>query len=208
MQKRSVSKPETRNGGGQNLVESLAIMAKQGDRTAFDRLVNHFWEDMVRMTYYRTQSSMEAEDLAQEIFIKAFSSLKSLKNPASFKPWLYRIAVNKVNDFHRKQKLMRIFRPSAGDEAGGLPEEARDQTASALDRVMREEFWGQVKEFCNSLAPKEREVFTLRFMDQLTIAEIAGALGRSQSAVKTHLYRAVAKFQKKPSLLSAIRGAS
>ena len=189
-------------------VGKLAARAQGGDHTAFDRLVNHFWSDIVRLVYYRTQSSMDAEDLAQEIFLKAFRSIGSLRQPERFKPWLFRIAVNKVKDHHRKRRLRSIFTSLEGPGDEPSPEPADRRSPSPLDQAARRQFWRLVGDFCAGLPRREREVFTLRFLDQLTIGEIAQVLGRSQSAVKTHLYRAVAKFQKKPALTSAIRGLS
>ncbi len=189
-------------------VEALASRARGGDRMAFDRLINHFWSDIVRLAYYRTGSAPDAEDLAQEIFLKAFRSIKSLRDPKRFKPWLYRIAVNKVKDHHRRQRLRSILASPSGQEDEPRPEPADLESPSPLDLAARRQFWRLVGDFCAGLPRREREVFTLRFLDQLTISEIAQVLGRSQSAVKTHLYRAVSKFQNQPALTSAIRGLS
>jgi len=207
-----VSPPESNSRADHDLspeaVEDLAGRAQAGDRMAFDGLVNIFWSDIVRLAYYRTGSAQDAEDLAQEIFLKAFRSIKSLRQPAHFKPWLYRIAVNKVTDHHRKRRLRSIFTSLDGPEGDSIPEPPDLESPSPLDQAARRQFWRLVDDFCASLPRREREVFTLRFMDQLTIGEIAQVLRRSQSAVKTHLYRAVAKFQKKPALINAIRGLS
>ncbi len=189
-------------------VEELAARAQGGRRRAFDELVNHFWNDIVRLAYYRTGSAMEAEDLAQEIFFKAFRSLGSLRDPKRFKPWLYRIAVNKIKDHHRKVRLRAIFTSASGSKDEPAPEPADLESPSPLDQAARRQFWRLVGDFCSGLPRRQREVFILRFLDQLTIGEIAQVLGRSPSAVKTHLYRAVAKFQNQPALTSAIRGLS
>jgi len=61
--------------------------------------------------------------------------------------------------------------------------------------LLRREFWDRLKKFAGGLSRWEREIFFLRFLDQLTIREIAEALQKSESAVKTHLYRAVNKFK-------------
>ena len=65
----------------------------------------------------------------------------------------------------------------------------------ALDNLMAEDFWKQVELFLNKLSRMEKEVFSLRFMDHLSIKEISQALGKSESTIKTHLYRSIGKFK-------------
>jgi len=72
--------------------------------------------------------------------------------------------------------------------------------------VIKKEFWREVESFMRRLSKLEREVFQLRFMDHLGIAEISVVLGRGESTVKTHLYRAVKKFQTEEHLIGLIRG--
>lgn len=180
--------------------------ARAGDRQAFGELIQTFQEDIFRMVYYRTGSDMDAEDLTQEIFIKAFDRLAGLKDPALFRPWLYRIAVNRVNDHHRRKRL-RAFFTSGTDADVSEREDLRQEGVDALDHVMKKEFWRQVEMFMQRLSHQEREVFQLRFMDHLGIAEISAVLGKNESTIKTHLYRAVRKFQGESPLLELIRGA-
>ena len=176
-------------------VTSLARRAKDGDRGAFDQLVELFQEPIFRMVYYRTGSNMDAEDLTQDIFMKAFRSLHTLKDKTRFRSWLFTIAVNRVRDFHKKKRFLVFF-----DREG----EMKDPDASHMEinddskevtHMMRREFWDHVRNFADKLSRWEREVFLLRFLDDLTIREIAQALSKSESAVKTHLYRAIKKFK-------------
>lgn len=183
----------------------LAKRAADGDRAAFDRLVDLFWEDIFRMVYYRTFSRLDAEDLTQDIFMRAYSNIGGLRKFDRFRPWLFSIAVNMVRDFHRKNRLLSIFRVSDRLEEPDLPETQTQDRPSPLDLVLKQEFWKRVREFSDSLPRLEREVFLLRFMDHLTINEIAAALKKNENTVKTHLYRAVNKFRKKPGLTGFLR---
>ena len=70
----------------------------------------------------------------------------------------------------------------------------------------RKQFWQAVKRFAKGLAPGEREVFMLRFLDQQTIREIAAILKKSESAVKTHLYRSLKKFKENDALIAILEG--
>ena len=175
--------------------------ATDGNRFALEQLADLFQEDIFRMVYYRTQSAMDAEDITQEIFIQAFSNLSGLKSADRFKSWLFTIAVNKVRDYHRKRRLQKFLGPFSDDKEKSI--QANPETPEnpdALDNLIRQDFWKQVKSLLDRLPRMEREVFTLRFMDHLSIKEISRILKKGESTVKTHLYRALKKFKKEPSM--------
>lgn len=163
---------------------------------AFEGLIQRFQGEIFRMVYYRLLSRMDAEDVTQEVFMNAYRGVKSLKDPEVFKPWLYRIAINAVNDHFRRKRLRSIFTlfSREGDEDRiPSPDQGRD-------RLEEKEFWGLLGSFLSKLSKAEQEVFRLRFLDGLGIREIAEVLGKNQSTVKTHLYRAVEKFRREKGL--------
>jgi RNA polymerase sigma-70 factor (ECF subfamily) len=143
------------------------------------------------MVYARVQSRTDAEDLVQDVFLKAYGSLSALRAPELFKAWLYRIAVNKVKDFRRRQKFAFLF--SFTEE--GKEQDHPDMGPDSYDQLVGKQFWTRFNEFLGKLPRLQQEVFRLRFLDHLSIAEIALTLERSESAVKTHLYRAIVKFK-------------
>jgi RNA polymerase sigma-70 factor (ECF subfamily) len=179
---------------------ALAAAARNGDRFAFSRLADRYHERIYKMIFYRTRSDMEAEDIAQEVFLQAFRSIGRLKDTDRFEAWLYRIAMNRVTDYHRKKKFRSLFSPLTDwdREDAGNPTTAPDQ--APVERLVRAEFWAQVRELLDRLSRMEREVFLLRFFDELGIKDISQVLQKSESTVKTHLYRAIAKFQSASSL--------
>jgi RNA polymerase sigma-70 factor (ECF subfamily) len=172
----------------------------EGNRAALHELVEAFHGEIFRMVYYRTRSIMDAEDLTQDIFLVAMRNLSKLREPSRFRAWLYSIAVNRVRDHFRKRKLWSIFRSPLEDEGGKVEDEQPDPGPGPLDRLIHREFWQMVESFSHKLSFWEREIFFLRFLDQLNIREISEAVSKSESAVKTHLYRAVRKFQNDDSL--------
>lgn len=113
-----------------------------------------------------------------------------------FKPWLYRIALNATNDHFRKKRLRSIFTLFTGDHEEGRASE--DDHASG--RLEKKEFWTRLTGFLSRLSAAEKEVFRLKYLDELGIREIAEVLGKNESTVKTHLYRAVEKFRKEKEL--------
>jgi RNA polymerase sigma-70 factor (ECF subfamily) len=175
----------------------LVVKARDGDRVAFNRLVDRFQPEILRMVYYRVRPHAEAEDLTQDIFMKAFRNVGHLREPDRFKSWLYRIAVNRVRDFHRRQRLRSLFSSDSEFNEAVLPGKGDEQDdPEALSQVLKAEFWHQINLILRKLSRMEKEVFMLRFFDHLSISEIAGALKKSESTIKTHLYRALAKFKK------------
>jgi RNA polymerase sigma-70 factor (ECF subfamily) len=174
-------------------VGELVQKAIAGDRLAFHRLVDQFQMEIYRMIYYRTRSKMDAEDLTQDVFTKAFKHIGRLKAPEVFRSWLYRIAVNRVRDYYRRKKYQSLFGWIAIDDEGFNASEEMAVGPEAEEGVSRQDFWRQVTQMLNSLPRMEREVFTLRFLDQLTILEISKILKKNESTVKTHLYRALKK---------------
>lgn len=186
---------------------ALAQKAGQGNRAAFDKLVDLYWPEIYRMVFYRAQNYMDAEDLAQEVFLRAYASLDRLQQPESFRSWLFSIAINLTRDFQRRGRGLGFFRSLNDSNGGSAPEPADQEAESALTGVLKQEFWREVQAFIKELPAKEREVFTLRFLDQLSIKEIAQVLQRAEGSIKCHLFRAVAKLRRRKSLLELMRGA-
>ncbi len=186
---------------GKSRISSLALAAKEGSRGAFDQLAVLFHEKIFRMVYYRTRSQMDAEDLTQEIFMRAFLNLPKLKNLDQFQAWLFKIGVNRVKDYYRKKRVQSIFKALTSKDKSDLSQwepfdDRENENPEALDYLIKQDFWKQIGLFLDLLSQMEKEVFLLRFMDQLTIREITKVLGKNENTVKTHLYRALGKFKK------------
>ena len=202
-----ISEAEKKGRAGQNRGPDPALVSKAmgGDRQALEDLVKMHWGNIYRMMYYRTFSRPDAEDLTQEVFLRAFTRLGQLKDGDAFRPWLYRIAVNLARDHGRKKILRSIMGRLSTEEPLDNQESETQTTPSNLDILLRKEFWDQVRRFTQSLPRRQREVFLLRFMDHLTVRETAQVLNKSESTVKTHLYRAIARFQQQPDLIQLLR---
>ncbi|MEW5736490.1 MAG: RNA polymerase sigma factor [Thermodesulfobacteriota bacterium] len=182
-------------------VAALARRAGEKNPRAFEELCGMFSARVFRMVYFRVRSKMDAEDLTQEIFMAAFRSMDRLKDPEKFAPWLFSIAKNKVADHLRKKKITSLFflnraREDEAPEEDNAPAEGQD----ALEEVLRREFWEKVDGFTAGLSRMEKEVFSLRFFSGLGLKEIAQVTKKDESTVKTHLYRAVAKFRDREDL--------
>jgi RNA polymerase sigma-70 factor (ECF subfamily) len=179
---------------------SLVKKAQLGSGSAFHKLVHIYHGAVFRMVYYQIRSQMDAEDLTQDIFLKAFKHLHRLKEAERFRSWLFRIALNRIRDFNRKKRFRAMFKASPADDDLTESELATDDGSKALEQLAKKDFWNRIREMLNRLSRMEREVFLLRFFDNLSIIEITGAIGKTESTVKTHLYRALNKFRKDASI--------
>ena len=173
----------------------LVEKAQNGDRTAFHKIVDQFQPKIYRMIFYRTHSQMDAEDLTQEVMLKAYKNIGRLKSSEVFRSWLYRIAINRVKDYYRKKQFRSLFGSTSVDEEG-FQETAEMAVAPEVeDGLSKKDFWRQIGRMMTHLTAIEKEVFLLRFFDQLTINEMSATLHKSESTIKTHLYRALRKLQ-------------
>ena len=150
------------------------------------------------MVYYRIRSRVDAEDITQDVFLKAYQKIASLKDAVKFRGWLFSITLNRIRDFQRKKRFRSLFKVEDDRiESHSDDRSDRDQP-EALEHVMRKDFWRQIGMILDRLPKMEREVFLLRFFDHLSLREIAAVLKKNESTIKTHLYRALAKFKKEP----------
>jgi len=187
-------------------VSVLVERARGGDRNAFDEIIVLHQDEIFRLVFFRTRSKIDSEDLVQDIFMAAFKYLPQLKDSDRFRPWLYKIALNRVHDFHRKNKFLAFLGITEHREETDVADVEPHRNPGALDTVIRKEFWSHVNQLSKRFSRMEREVFFLKFVEELNLREIAQTLKRSESAVKTHLYRAIAKFKKDAALSDFLQG--
>ena len=190
----------TTTPGTSTQLVSLVNEAREGNRSAFAQLADQFHQDIFRMVFYRIRSRVDAEDLTQDVFLKAFQKIGSVKDAAKFRGWLFSVALNRIRDFQRKKRFRSLFKKEDEDIESHPIEKTDSDQPEALEMVLRKDFWRQIGLILKKLPTMEREVFLLRFFDHLSIKEIAGVLKKNESTVKTHLYRALAKFKKEPAM--------
>jgi len=187
-----------------NQIIRLVEQARAGNKTSLEHLLDHFYGDIFRMVYYRLYSRMDAEDLTQEIFMQMIKSLPDLKDASLLKPWLFRIALNRIRDFHRKKGILSFFRSTVEKDID-VPGKA-DSYSDPSKNIRQKEFQLQIRKFSETLSRWERKVFTLRFLDQLEIKEIVQIVQKNENTVKTHLYRALKKLRGNAELYSLLSG--
>ncbi len=176
----------------------LIEAARGGDVSSFSALVRLYAARAVRVATSLTGNREDGEDLVQEAFVKAYQNLSAFRGTSKFYTWFYRILANTCHD-HLRRKKMRGFvafwqagerEPEAVVET--VPSGAPDAARLLLDGELEEKLHTALAE----LPFRQRSVFALRYLDGLTMAEIAASLDLSEGAVKAHLWQAMQKMKK------------
>ncbi len=165
---------------------ALVAACQRGEREAFDLLVERYQRDVYRLCYRHVNNHHDANDLAQEVFLKAYRAIGRFRGDSALRTWLYRIAVNTCLNF----RAVRRPPTEAIDEA--LP----DGRAGALDAVEHEERSRLVREAVRRLPEKQRATLILKVYHELSHEEVARILGSSVGTVKANLFHALGNLRK------------
>ncbi|HVP09580.1 MAG TPA: sigma-70 family RNA polymerase sigma factor [Phycisphaerae bacterium] len=187
----------------------LVEQSRQGDVAAFGRLVVKYQDQVFNTCWRMCGDRAEAEDLAQEAFVRAFRSIRSFCGRAKFSTWVFRIAVNLAISARRKTKGRSTYSLDEGadrDEGGGARSVMAGlaaEEAAPEQRVMDREQQGLVLKALAELDEEPRAVIVLRDVEFLGYDEIAEILEIPAGTVKSRLHRARLALREK---LSGILG--
>ncbi|HXV14523.1 MAG TPA: RNA polymerase sigma factor [Candidatus Krumholzibacteria bacterium] len=176
------------------LVERL----RAGEPAAFREMVECYRRDVYALAYDLCGNHHDAEDLSQEVFIKAFRGIGSFRADARLGSWLYRIAMNAHID-NKRRKPVQLVSIDAHESADEQPRERvlelaavdprPDQTAGAA------RFQTDVEHALDALSVQERTVFVLRHYHDMKIGEISESLSIAEGTVKSLLFRSMRKLR-------------
>jgi RNA polymerase sigma-70 factor, ECF subfamily len=167
----------------------LITRAAGGDPAAFQALVERHRSMVYRVAYQFAGNHHDAEDIAQEVFIKVYRSLDKFRRDAQVSSWMYRIVMNACIDHRRRQA-------PAGAAAFGEEAEQRllntpEENPGPEERAYAGELGQALESEINRLPNGQRIVFVMRHHQGLKLAEIAEALGLAEGTVKRQLHAAV-----------------
>ena len=176
--------------GGQSEVVRLIKRAAGGNFEAFGELYNIYLERIYRYVFYQVRDKMTAEDLTEEVFLKAWKSIDTCRGKEqTFSSWLYRIAHNHVIDNLRSQRkylsadmeaLAEVSSPELGEEG----------------KLERQE----MLEVISDLPQNQKQVIILKFIEGLGNREIGQIMGKSQGAIRVLQMRALASLRERLSV--------
>ncbi|MBI5022374.1 MAG: RNA polymerase sigma factor [Ignavibacteriales bacterium] len=172
----------------------LINRAQRGDMESFRLLVESARVNVFRLAYDLTSNRHDAEDLSQEVFLKAYRSLNKFRGDSKWSSWLYRITVNSCYDHHKSgaTKVMKKQEEIENSEN----KNACHSTNIAPDKITDSSIIQEnIEKALKQLTPRERSVFVLRHYHDLSLKQIAKTLEIADGTVKTLLFRALQKLQ-------------
>jgi len=168
-------------------VQKLVEKAISGEGDAFGRLYDMHVDRVYRHIYYRVGNTADAEDLTQQVFIKAWQAISRYKKTASpFLAWLIKISHNLVIDFYRSKKSDAYI---DFDTVATKPETDPAHLAEAQFRQQ------EIRQAIHKLRGDQQQVILMRFIEDFSYTEIAAALGKSEGAIRVILHRGLAKLK-------------
>ncbi len=178
--------------------KELIDQLKAGSEDSFKLLVETFKDKVLNTCYHFLHNQLDAEDLAQDVFIEVYRSIRFFREDAQLSTWIYRIAVNKSLDFIRKKKrkkrfahVVSFFASTAEERELQLP--APDDPQSDLDQKERIEILNNA---INLLPENQRVAITLSKYEDFSNKEIAEIMDTSISAVESLIHRAKKNLRK------------
>ena len=167
--------------------ESLVRRAQQLDQEAFAQLYEQYFDKIYRYVTLRIGNETEAEDMTQQVFLNALQSISSFRwKGIPFSAWLFRIAHNQVVDYWRKKKRTAVPLDESSVSNNNNPQLITEQ------KLDIEQLLSATKQ----LTEAQREVISLRFAGELSIAQVAKTMGKSQGAVKALQHSAIVALRK------------
>lgn len=172
---------------------ALAVQAQAGSQDAFCELVERYKGKAMSIAIGLLGNVEEAKDASQEAFVKAYRALPGFRAEASLATWLYRIVVNECHDLLRARARRRLWSPAptADEEAVDFLELIPSDQASARDLADDTERARLLRGAIAQLSPRQRAVVTLRYLQDLSVDEVAEVLGCAAGTVKAQLARAL-----------------
>jgi RNA polymerase sigma-70 factor, ECF subfamily len=158
----------------------LVRAAQKGDRSAYARLVDAYYDRLYRWLYHLTHDRHAAEDLTQETFLKAFAGLARFRAGSNFRAWLFRIAHN--NFVNQRRAAARRREP--------LPEGVADDAEGPLERLAGHETQERLAEAVRRLPEEFRAALLLRAEGELSFRQIAEVLGLTEETARWRVFKA------------------
>ena len=171
---------------------AIVQRVQNGEVSAFNQLVQKYRQPLFSTIYNMTGNREDATDIAQEVFIKAFQSIKRFRGQASFYTWLYRIAVNASITFIKRAKKQRFINYETIDETLVSSEILEYFTAKTKTEkgALLKELQEKLNEALQKLSPKHRIVVILHEVEGMNHKEIADITKTSEGTVRSRLHYA------------------
>jgi RNA polymerase sigma-70 factor (ECF subfamily) len=172
---------------------ALMLRVKQGDRDAFEELVEKYKQPVMNVVFRTLRDATEAEDLAQHVFLQVYKSAHRYEISAKFSTWLFTIARNLcLNEIRRRSRhpADSLDQHLAGEEDQPAREIGDRKATAAHDELLQRELVEKIDEALADLPENQRTAIQLCRQEELSYEDIAEVLGCSLSATKSIIHRA------------------
>lgn len=167
-------------------LKDLIQRAQAGDSTAFSDLYEQYLTPIFRFVFFRVRTKEDAEDLTQHVFLKAWAALPKFKEEGqAFSAWLYRIARNTTVDYWRKKKPLSL------DPSSLVLQSRQDKALDPLATASQKEEAEHIRKALHILNEDQQTILTLKFIEDLSNAEIALVTGKTEGAIRQIQSRAL-----------------
>jgi RNA polymerase sigma-70 factor (ECF subfamily) len=183
--------------------EELVGLAQGGDRGAFEELVVRHQDRAYSLALHMCLGdTLEAQDLTQEAFLRAYRNIRNFRGDSAFYTWLFRIVVNTCLDGRRRrlrwESLFPLWRPRAEqhdetDELEAHPDPAPGSDPLAM--LSSKELSTELRKALEALPPRQRMALQLKVIHGMSLKEIAELMEAAEGTVKSHLFRATHRLQ-------------
>ncbi len=171
--------------------QKLVRQALKGDRKAFEMIIARYEQPLISYLGRTLGERETALDFAQEIFLKAYASLRSYRPSYKFSTWLFKIASNHVIDHWRKKKIAAVSLDQTFDgEDGSVRLQVEDPGASVARAYELSEIRGRIERALGTIPAALRELFVLRHVNEFSYEEIADIKGLPVGTVKNRVFQA------------------
>lgn len=157
--------------------------AQSGNRDAFDELITRIEGKVMKTALYLSRNLADAQDIAQEVYIKIFRSIQNCRDLDRINYWIYRTTINTARDYKRR---IKFFEPLARVVKG----------VGFKDSVLQDEMQNRLTKALAFLSFNERAVFIFKELEEMETVEVARILGCREVTVRSHLHRAKMKLKR------------
>ncbi len=178
--------------------QQLVIRAQQGDRKAFGKLVRRYQDKVLYLAYDIVGNYEDAQDVAQNAFLRAMNGLKKFKAQSTFSTWLYRIVVNMSIDHKRsiaRRQHYSFDEPAITDSDHTFKDLLNEDKKLPDEIVELKDFGDRVRMIVQTFPTNQQVAFVLRYFHDMEMNEIANVLNCKAGTVRSHLFRALSKLR-------------
>jgi RNA polymerase sigma-70 factor (ECF subfamily) len=168
----------------------LMLRVRSGDEASFALLLEKHRNPVVHFLYRMVQNQAIAEELAQEVFLRVYRSRESYEPTAKFTTWLYRITTHLALNYVRDKRHDKLHDSIDNQPEDAAPRQLADRVPNVEEGMLRESALAEIRAAIEALPEKQRSAVLMHKYQEMDYTQIAAALGCSESAVKSLLFRA------------------